>query len=47
MFIDALARIWRDSGFAALTPQHLIMILIAFVLVYNFGFDDWTTSVGE
>ncbi|MEA4889167.1 MAG: sodium ion-translocating decarboxylase subunit beta [Clostridiaceae bacterium] len=34
MFIDALVRIWRDSGFAALTPQHLIMILIAFALVY-------------
>ena len=34
MFIDALKTIWLDSGFAALTWQHLVMIGIACVLIY-------------
>lgn len=34
MFVDALGKIWRDSGFAALTWQHGIMILVACVLIY-------------
>ncbi|HBR03309.1 MAG TPA: glutaconyl-CoA decarboxylase subunit beta [Ruminiclostridium sp.] len=34
MFIDALKTIWADSGFAALTWQHLLMITIACVLIY-------------
>ena len=34
MFIDALIKIWNDSGFSALTPQHLIMIFLACLLVY-------------
>lgn len=34
MFIDALVTIWKTSGFAALTWQHLVMITVACVLVY-------------
>jgi sodium ion-translocating decarboxylase beta subunit len=34
MFIDALKTIWFDSGFAALTWQHLVMIVVACVLIY-------------
>src|SRR5690606_41711297 len=34
MFIDALKTIWLDSGFTALTWQHLVMIGIACVLIY-------------
>lgn len=34
MFIEALKSLWMDSGFAALTGQHFIMIAIACVLVY-------------
>ncbi|HHT65451.1 MAG TPA: sodium ion-translocating decarboxylase subunit beta [Clostridiales bacterium] len=34
MFIDALKTIWFDSGFAALSWQHLVMIVIACVLIY-------------
>lgn len=34
MFIDAIVKIWQDSGFAALTLEHGIMILVSFVLIY-------------
>lgn len=34
MFIDSLVNLWKDSGFAALTWQSLLMILISFVLIY-------------
>jgi Na+-transporting methylmalonyl-CoA/oxaloacetate decarboxylase beta subunit len=34
MFIDALLKIWETSGFAALTWQHLMMLVIAGVLIY-------------
>ena len=34
MFLEALKKIWADSGFAALTWQHGLMILIACVLIY-------------
>jgi sodium ion-translocating decarboxylase beta subunit len=34
MFIEALKTIWSDSGFAGLTWQHLVMIVIACVLIY-------------
>ena len=34
MFIDSLKTIWETSGFASLTWQNLVMILIACVLVY-------------
>jgi len=34
MFIEALKTIWLDSGFAALTWQHLVMIGVACVLIY-------------
>ena len=34
MFLEALQKIWADSGFSALTWQHGLMILIACVLIY-------------
>ena len=34
MFSDALQNMWTDSGFAALTWQHFVMIAIACVLIY-------------
>lgn len=34
MFIDSLIKLWEESGFAALTWQSLLMILIACLLVY-------------
>ena len=34
MFSNALATIWNSSGFATLTWQHLLMIVISCVLVY-------------
>lgn len=34
MFIDSLIKLWEDSGFAALTWQSAVMILVAFVLIY-------------
>lgn len=34
MFIESLVKIWETSGFAALTWQHLVMIVIACILVY-------------
>ena len=34
MFLEALKKIWADSGFSALTWQHGLMILIAGVLIY-------------
>lgn len=34
MFLDAIKGIWADSGFVALTWQHVVMILIACILVY-------------
>lgn len=34
MFIDALRDLWESSGFAALSWGHLIMIGVAFVLIY-------------
>jgi len=34
MFLEALTGIWAESGFAALTWQHLLMIGIACILIY-------------
>ena len=34
MFVDTLQKIWAESGFAALTWQHFIMIAIACVLIF-------------
>jgi sodium ion-translocating decarboxylase beta subunit len=34
VFIDSLEKIWSGSGFAAITWQSLVMILLAFVLIY-------------
>lgn len=34
MFIDSIVKLWEGSGFAALTWQALVMILLAFVLIY-------------
>jgi len=34
MFVGALRNIWTESGFAALTWQHFVMIAIACVLIY-------------
>lgn len=34
MFIDAIQKIWNESGFVSLTWQHLLMIAIACILVY-------------
>lgn len=34
MFLDSLVKIWQESGFAALTWQHLLMIGVAFLLIY-------------
>ena len=34
MFLEALQGIWADSGFAALTWQHLVMLTVACVLIY-------------
>lgn len=34
MFVDSLITLWNDSGFAALTWQALIMIIIACILIY-------------
>lgn len=34
MFVEALKRILEDSGFAAMTWQYLVMILVACVLMY-------------
>ena len=34
MFVEAIEKIWMMSGFASLTWQHLVMIVVACVLVY-------------
>ncbi len=34
MFIESLMKLWKDSGFVALTWQSLLMIIIACVLIY-------------
>lgn len=34
MFIDSLIKLWEDSGFAAMTWQSFIMIIISLVLIY-------------
>ncbi|MDF2566921.1 MAG: glutaconyl-CoA decarboxylase beta subunit [Oscillospiraceae bacterium] len=34
MFIDSLKTIWESSGFAALTWQHAVMLIVACILVY-------------
>lgn len=34
MFTQALAKIWQDSGFAALTWQALVMLLISCILIF-------------
>ncbi|MHB1453192.1 MAG: sodium ion-translocating decarboxylase subunit beta [Saccharofermentanales bacterium] len=34
MFFDSIRSIWENSGFVALTWQHLVMIVIACVLIY-------------
>ena len=34
MFIDALNKLWLSSGFAALTLEHLVMIVVSCVLIY-------------
>ena len=33
-FIVALASVWNDSGFSALTGGHVIMIIVGLVLLY-------------
>ena len=34
MFQDALGVIWSESGFSALTWQHLVMLVVACILIY-------------
>lgn len=34
MFIDAITKIWEGSGFAAITWQQMVMILVSCILVY-------------
>lgn len=34
MFIDALKDLWTTSGFVALTWQQVVMLLVAFILIY-------------
>jgi oxaloacetate decarboxylase beta subunit len=34
MFIDSIKAIWLNSGFTALTWQHLVMITVACILIY-------------
>ncbi|MHB8961663.1 MAG: sodium ion-translocating decarboxylase subunit beta [Saccharofermentanales bacterium] len=34
MFFDSIRSIWENSGFVALTWQHLVMIVIACILIY-------------
>ena len=34
MFVETLRSIWFESGFAALTWQHVVMIIVACVLIY-------------
>lgn len=34
MFVDSLVKLWEDSGFASLTIQSVIMIIVALVLIY-------------
>ncbi len=34
MFIDSLIKIWETSGFASMTWQSAVMMLVAFVLIY-------------
>ncbi len=34
MFIDSLSKIWRDSGFAAMNWQSIVMLIVACVLIY-------------
>lgn len=34
MFVDAIQKIWETSGFAALTWQHGVMVVVACVLIY-------------
>jgi sodium ion-translocating decarboxylase beta subunit len=34
MFVDTLLSIWEASGFAALTWQHGVMILVSFIVIY-------------
>ena len=33
-FLVALASVWADSGFSALTGGHVIMIIVGLVLLY-------------
>lgn len=33
-FMRALVSVWTDSGFAALTWQNMVMILVGLVLLY-------------
>jgi oxaloacetate decarboxylase beta subunit len=34
MFIDAITKIWETSGFAAITWQQLVMLLVSCILIY-------------
>jgi len=34
MFTEAIIKLWADSGFTALTWQHVVMIIVACILVY-------------
>ena len=34
MFLSAIDKIWLSSGFSALTWEHLVMMLVAFILLY-------------
>src|SRR5659263_33052 len=34
MFLDAILKIWQESGFVALTWQHIVMIIVSCILIY-------------
>ena len=34
MFVDSLIKLWEDSGFASLTWQSIVMLIIACILLY-------------
>src|SRR5659263_136141 len=34
MFLDAILKIWQESGLVALTWQHIVMIIVSCILIY-------------
>ena len=34
MFLEAILKIWQESGFVALTWQHIVMIIVSCILIY-------------